>query len=344
MKKHAHKNRRSQEFNVGDKVMVKLLPQDHKFLRGRDSCLLQKYKGPLTIVKKIGKMAYKVDPPHWWSRQLHHVFHVSMLKPFYEDTSDPQGAKSGDQDSNPKQVITASRKRHQEYLVKWQGYMEEENTWERVADLSAYNDKIKAYHMQKLTKASIALMGENVTGCPLHPPSTVPLRPSITAPTCPPNTRPCAFASSSSLAPMRPSSIAPACPTAMPPPPPSPVTASVPSFSASIAGHGARSHLFGRIASGAVHICGARSHLEISGSHLISHHSHRLHLNRHRDLKTNDGKMTEEELLIGASRDQLTSVFPLAKEWAGFACFVVNINPASKDQLILWSKSPSSQF
>ncbi|KAK2989232.1 hypothetical protein RJ640_029530 [Escallonia rubra] len=68
MKKHADKNRRSQEFNVGDKVMVKLLPQDRKFLRGRDSRLLQKYEGPLTIVKKIGKMAYKVDPPNWWSR------------------------------------------------------------------------------------------------------------------------------------------------------------------------------------------------------------------------------------------------------------------------------------
>ncbi|KAK3009746.1 hypothetical protein RJ639_014543 [Escallonia herrerae] len=94
MKKHADKNMISQEFNVGDKVMVKLLPQDRKFLRGRDSRLLQKYEGPLTIMKKI-----------------------------------------------------ASRKRHQEYLVKWQGYMEEENTWERVADLSAYNDKIEAYHM-----------------------------------------------------------------------------------------------------------------------------------------------------------------------------------------------------
>ncbi|KAK3022930.1 hypothetical protein RJ639_047152 [Escallonia herrerae] len=102
MKKHADKNRRSQEFNVGDKVMVKLLPQDRKFLRGRDSRLLQKYEGPLTIVKKIGKMAYKVDPPHWWSRQLHPVFHVSMLKPFYEDTADPSRGQIKRQGLKPK--------------------------------------------------------------------------------------------------------------------------------------------------------------------------------------------------------------------------------------------------
>ncbi|KAK3006498.1 hypothetical protein RJ639_017037 [Escallonia herrerae] len=237
MKKHADKNRRSQEFSVGDKVMVKLLPQDRKFLRGRDSRLLQKYEGPLTIVKKIGKMAYKVDPPHWWSRQLHPVFHISMLKPFYEDTADPSRDQIRRQGLKPKaagkrvaeailndRVITASRKRHQEYLVKWQGQMDEENTWERAADLSAYVDKIEAYHMQKSTRASTALVGENITGCPLHPPSTAPLRPSSTAPprpssSAPPrpsNMRPCALTSSSSLAPMRQSSTAPASPTVVP--------------------------------------------------------------------------------------------------------------------------------
>ncbi|KAK3010370.1 hypothetical protein RJ639_012595 [Escallonia herrerae] len=229
MKKHADKNRRSQEFNVGDKVMVKLLQQDRKFLRGRDSRLLQKYEGPLTIVKKIGKMAYKVDPPHWWSRQLHPVFHVSMLKPFYEDTADPSRGQIKRQGLKPKaagkrvaeailndRVIIASRKRHQEYLVKWQGQMDEENTWERAADLSAYADKIEAYHMQKLTRASTALVGENVTGCPLHPPSTAPPRPPSSAPPRPSNRRPCALTSSSSLAPMRPSSTAPARPIAVP--------------------------------------------------------------------------------------------------------------------------------
>ncbi|KAK3034228.1 hypothetical protein RJ639_032808 [Escallonia herrerae] len=229
MKKHANKNRRSQEFNVGDKVRVKLLQQDRKFLRGRDSRLLQKYEGPLTIMKKIGKMAYKVDPPHWWSRQLHLVFHVSMLKPFYEDTADPSKGQIKRQGLKPKaagkqvaeailndRVIIAYRKRHQEYLVKWQGQMDEENTWERAADLSAYADKIEAYHMQKLTRASTALVGENVTGCPLHPPSTAPPRLSSSAPPRPSNRRPCALTSSSSLAPMRPSSTAPARPIAVP--------------------------------------------------------------------------------------------------------------------------------
>ncbi|KAK2996909.1 hypothetical protein RJ639_025766 [Escallonia herrerae] len=129
-----------------------------------------------------------------------------MLKPFYEDTADPSRGQIKRQGLKPKaagkrvaeailndRVTIASRKRHQEYLVKWQGQMDEENTWERAADLSAYADKIEAYHMQKLTRASTALVGENVTGCPLHPPSTAPPRPSSSAPPRPSSRRPCAL-------------------------------------------------------------------------------------------------------------------------------------------------------
>ncbi|KAK3041907.1 hypothetical protein RJ639_002189 [Escallonia herrerae] len=86
-------------------------------------------------------MAYKVDPPHWWSCLFHPVFYVNMLNPFYEDTTDPSRGQIKRLGVKPKaagkqvaesilddRVITASRKRHQEYEVKWQGYTKEENT------------------------------------------------------------------------------------------------------------------------------------------------------------------------------------------------------------------------
>ncbi|KAK3029481.1 hypothetical protein RJ639_037502 [Escallonia herrerae] len=89
--------------------------------------------------------------------------------------------------------------------------MKEENTWERAADLSAYTDKIEAYHMQKLTRASTALVGENVTGCPLHPPSTAPLRPSSTAPFQHAPMRPRKFFKSRYYAPVKHNTHAPNC-------------------------------------------------------------------------------------------------------------------------------------
>ena len=132
MKKHADQRRRPLEFQAGDPVMVKLLPQDRKFLRGRDPRLLQKYEGPLKIVKKIGKVAYRVDPPSWL--KVHPVFHVSMLKPYFADKTDPSRGESNrpglKQRAEGKKsveailadrVVTASRKQHQEFLVKWAG-------------------------------------------------------------------------------------------------------------------------------------------------------------------------------------------------------------------------------
>ncbi|KAK3003935.1 hypothetical protein RJ639_018044 [Escallonia herrerae] len=170
-------------------------------------------------------MAYKVDPLHWWSHQLHPVFHVSMLKPFYEDTADPSRGQIKRQGLKPKaaekrvaeailndRVITAFRKRHQEYLVKWQGHIDEENTWERAADLSAYADKIEAYHMQKLTRASTALVGENVTGCTLHPPSApAPIQLSAPAPFQHGPMRPHKFFKSRAHVPVKHSARAPNC-------------------------------------------------------------------------------------------------------------------------------------
>lgn len=86
MKKWADHNRRPVEFEVGDLVMVKILPEQLRFLRNRDKRLLRKYEGPIRIIKRIGKNAYKVDPPTWL--KVHPVFHSSRLKPYYPDQLD----------------------------------------------------------------------------------------------------------------------------------------------------------------------------------------------------------------------------------------------------------------
>ncbi|KAL3512509.1 hypothetical protein ACH5RR_025226 [Cinchona calisaya] len=88
MKRHVDQDRRFVVFQVGDKVMVKLLGQrQSRYLRGRDARLLQKYIGPVTILDRIGKIAYKMDTPTW--RKVHLVFHVAILKPYHEDREDP---------------------------------------------------------------------------------------------------------------------------------------------------------------------------------------------------------------------------------------------------------------
>ncbi|KAJ7951827.1 Disease resistance protein [Quillaja saponaria] len=87
MKKWADKGRRQLEFQVGDLVLVKLTKEQLKGLRGQDHKLIRKYEGPLPIVSKVGKVAYKIDLPPWM--KIHPVIHVSNLKPYHPDPEDP---------------------------------------------------------------------------------------------------------------------------------------------------------------------------------------------------------------------------------------------------------------
>ena len=80
MKKWANKKRINAEFQVGDLVLVKHIPQQFKSFRKVHKGLVRKYEGPFPILGQVGKVSYKVElSPRL---KIHHVFHVSNLKPF----------------------------------------------------------------------------------------------------------------------------------------------------------------------------------------------------------------------------------------------------------------------
>jgi hypothetical protein len=156
MKIQADKKRRPVEFQIGEQVMVKrLLRRENKKTKGRDPRLMGKYMGPVTIIKRIGKVAYKLKLPP--ELGMHPVVHVSLLKPYHEGTEEGTGEELRDTkpDQAWKRVAEAivddrrkgrPKKRHQEYLVKWQGRSPAENTWERATRLKAFQPLIDAYH------------------------------------------------------------------------------------------------------------------------------------------------------------------------------------------------------
>nr|XP_009801045.1 PREDICTED: pentatricopeptide repeat-containing protein At3g51320-like [Nicotiana sylvestris] len=127
MKRFADQNCRFVEYQVGDKVMVKILKR-YLFAGVHDPRLLQKYIGPLSIERRIAKVAYRVDTPAWW--KIHPVFYVSLLKPFREDTKDPSRSQiiipsiRGPNSTGKRRVeailddrvIYASRKDHQDIV------------------------------------------------------------------------------------------------------------------------------------------------------------------------------------------------------------------------------------
>ncbi|KAK3027656.1 hypothetical protein RJ639_040619, partial [Escallonia herrerae] len=78
MKKWADKRRRPNEYNLGDMVMLKLLPQQFKSFRKVHKGLIRKYEGPFPIVAKVGKVSYRLELPP--KLKIHPVFHASVVK------------------------------------------------------------------------------------------------------------------------------------------------------------------------------------------------------------------------------------------------------------------------
>ncbi|GKB13556.1 putative reverse transcriptase domain-containing protein [Tanacetum coccineum] len=72
------------EFQVGDKVMLKVSPWKGVVRFGKRGKLNPRYVGPFKVLKKIGSVAYKLELPQELSR-VHNTFHVSNLKKCYSD-------------------------------------------------------------------------------------------------------------------------------------------------------------------------------------------------------------------------------------------------------------------
>nr|GEY92540.1 putative reverse transcriptase domain-containing protein [Tanacetum cinerariifolium] len=67
------------EFEVGDKVMLKVSPWKGVIRFRKRGKLSPRYIGPFEIIKRIGPMAYKLELPEKL-RGIHNTFHVTNLK------------------------------------------------------------------------------------------------------------------------------------------------------------------------------------------------------------------------------------------------------------------------
>nr|GFC74017.1 putative reverse transcriptase domain-containing protein [Tanacetum cinerariifolium] len=72
------------EFQVGDKVMLKVSPWKGVVRFGKRENLNPRYVGPFKVLERIGDVTYKLDLPEELSR-VHNTFHVSNLKKCHAD-------------------------------------------------------------------------------------------------------------------------------------------------------------------------------------------------------------------------------------------------------------------
>ncbi|GJW91598.1 putative reverse transcriptase domain-containing protein [Tanacetum coccineum] len=83
-KSYADLKRKPMEFQVGDRVMLKVSPWKGVVHFGKRGKLNPRYVGPFKVLAKVGAVAYKLELPQELSR-VHSTFHVSNLKKCYSD-------------------------------------------------------------------------------------------------------------------------------------------------------------------------------------------------------------------------------------------------------------------
>ncbi|GJY37402.1 putative reverse transcriptase domain-containing protein [Tanacetum coccineum] len=83
-KSYADLKRKPTEFQVGDKVMLKVSPWKGVVRFGKRGKLNPRYVRPFKVLEKVGEVAYKLELPEELSR-VHNTFHVSNLKKCHAD-------------------------------------------------------------------------------------------------------------------------------------------------------------------------------------------------------------------------------------------------------------------
>ncbi|KAJ9511094.1 hypothetical protein QJQ45_013151 [Haematococcus lacustris] len=149
---HDAKKSSDSVFQVGDRVLLSTM--NLRNMVGKARKLLPRYVGPFRIEAHVGEDAVKLTLPPAMSR-IHPVFHVSLLRPYEGNFGRLPPTELGWLDDSPQyEVERIVNHRHvragkaKEYLVKWKGYEESDNTWEPASNLANAPDCVNLYKAQ----------------------------------------------------------------------------------------------------------------------------------------------------------------------------------------------------
>ena len=114
------------------------LDATHLKVAGVNPKLQPRRYGPFKITEVISPVAYRLALPNTWT--IHNVFHASLLHPYMETrehganyTQPPPDLIDGDEEYEVEKIIKHRRYgqgKMLQYLIKWKGYPESDNTWE----------------------------------------------------------------------------------------------------------------------------------------------------------------------------------------------------------------------
>ncbi|XP_024018709.1 uncharacterized protein LOC112090804 [Morus notabilis] len=151
-KSYANKCKRDLEFEVGNKVFLKVAPMKGVMRFGQNRKLNPRYIGHFEILKRVGKLAYELALPSSLS-SIHGTFHVSMLCKYIADLSHVLKYEASELKPNlryEEKLVQILDRRLKELrnksipLVKvlWRNQLVEEATWEKEDEMKIKYPKL----------------------------------------------------------------------------------------------------------------------------------------------------------------------------------------------------------
>src|SRR5229473_1922943 len=114
--------------------------------------LVPRRHGPFEVEKVMSPVVYQLRLPPQWN--IHPVFHASLLTPYIETkehgknfTRPPPDMIEGEAEYEVEAIQAHHYQRRKlQYLIKWKGYPESNNTWEPADNMCAVQ-LIRKYHV-----------------------------------------------------------------------------------------------------------------------------------------------------------------------------------------------------
>ena len=147
MKRYYDKGRRdAPTLKRGDKVY--LLRCNIRTKRPSNKLDFKKI-GPFEVLEKRSTVNYKLELPK--GMRIHPVFHISLLEPAPKNAKIPTDieVEPDEGEYEVEEILDRRVKgRQEEYLIKWKGYDDSENTWEPRKHLRNCPEKLHQFHQR----------------------------------------------------------------------------------------------------------------------------------------------------------------------------------------------------